>query len=126
MKHLLFLIILFASCTKEVSKPRLRPPHRSIKTVDITIRFYPAYHPLIEGQVYGLDINASEPVRLKTVLYITWEDANYRHQLQPYILSGEKSMRWETMLKIINGAKELKLVKVDGDSNIVYKLKQIL
>lgn len=126
MKPLLFLIILFASCTKEVSKPVLRPPQRSFNTIDVTIKFYAASHQLVNSPVHGLEIRTSQPMKVKTTFHITWQDVNYRHQLEPYVRAGENIIRWETMLPIIKEATDLKLVKVEGDTTIVYRLKQIL
>lgn len=123
----LFLLgFSLTSCTKEVSKPVLRPPQRSVNAVDVTIKFYAASHQLVNNPVHGLEIRTSQPMKVKTTFHITWQDVNYRHQLEPYIRAGENIIRWETMLPIIKEATDLKLVKVDGDTTIVYRLKQIL
>lgn len=126
MKHLLFLIILFASCTKEVSKIELRPPARSFDVVDITIRFYPASHQLVRVPVYGLEIKSSHTMRVATNFFIEWKDKNRTNKLSPFILAGQSTMLWETMIEYDKGASDLRLVKVEGDTTIIYRLKQIL
>lgn len=122
----LMLWFSLTSCTKEVSKPVLRTPQRSVNTVDVTIKFYAANNALVSSPVHGLEIRTSQPMKVKTTFHITWQDVNYRHQLEPYIRAGENIIRWETMLPIIKEATDLKLVKVDGDTTIIYRLKQIL
>lgn len=126
MKHLLlFLIILFASCTKEVSKPiELRLPQRSINTVDVTIKFFVTSHPLAPGNLYGLQIRSSKTLNQQTTFHIEWKDGSRIWQLQPFIHAGQSVMDWHTMIPILNGASDLRLIKVDGDSTIVYRLKQ--
>lgn len=127
MKHLLFLIILFASCTKEAEKPiQLRPPARLLNIVDVTIKFYAASHPFVIGATHALEMRTSQIMKVKTTFHITWQDVNHRIQLEPYIRAGENVIRWETMIPIIKEATDLKLVKVEGDTTIVYRLKQIL
>lgn len=126
MRYLLILLLL-SSCTKEVSKPiELRLPQRSAKTVDVTIKFYAASHQLVNRPVHGLEIRTSQTMKVKTTFHITWQDVNHRNQLEPYIRAGEDVIRWETMLPIIKEATDLKLVKVEGDTTIVYRLKQVL
>lgn len=127
MRNILFLIILFASCTKEVSNPiQLRPPSRSINTVDVTIRFFPTSHPFASGDLYGLEIRANKTLKQQTTFHIEWKDGATRWELQPFIQAGQSAMDWHTMLPIVNGANDLRLIKVDGDTSIVYRLKQIL
>lgn len=125
MKHLLFLIILFTSCTKEVSKPVLRPPARSLNTVDITVKFFATSHPLAKGDLYGLQIRSSHTMRVPTQFWIEWKDGTTKWELRPFILAGQSSMDWHTMIPIVKGASDLKLIKVDGDTTIIYRLKQI-
>ena len=126
MKHLLFLIILFASCTKQAEKPiELKPPARSLSTVDITIKFFPTTHPLVKGDLYGLKINSSHIMRVTTQFWIEWKDGATTWQLRPFIFGSESTMEWHTMIPIVNGASDLRLLRVDGDSTIVYRLKQI-
>lgn len=127
MKHLILLIILFASCTKEAQKPiQLRPPARSLSTVDITVKFFVTSHPLAPGNLYGLQIRSSHTMRVSTQFWIEWKDGATTYQLQPFIQAGQSAMDWHTMIPIEKGASDLKLVRVDGDSSIVYRLKQIL
>lgn len=124
MKPLLFLIILFASCTKEVSKPiELRPPVRSQNTVDVTIRFFPTSHPLVSGDLYGLEIRSSKAMAQRTTFHIEWKDGATTYQLQPFIMANYSAMDWHTMLPIVKGASDLKLIKVEGDTTITYRLK---
>ena len=123
MKHLLFLIILFASCSKEVNNP-LKPPARSFSTVDIFARFYPTSHPFVKGNTYGIEYTLSHTLLVGTLISVKWKDGIETHTLTTPIIAGQSSGRSETMLPIINGPKDLQLVKVDGDSTIVYRLKQ--
>lgn len=127
MKHLILLIILFASCTKEAQKPiQLRPPARSLSTVDITVKFFVTSHPLAPGNLYGLQIRSSHTMRVSTQFWIEWKDGATTWKLSPFIQAGQSAMDWHTMIPIVKGASDLKLVRVDGDSSIVYRLKQIL
>lgn len=127
MKHLLFLIILFTSCTKEVSKPiELRPPQRSVNAVDVTIKFFVTYHPLAPGNLYGLQIRSSHTMRVSTNFHIEWKDGATTWKLSPFIHAGQSAMDWHTMLPIVKGASNLRLTRVEGDTNIVYRLKQVL
>lgn len=126
MKYLLFLIILFASCTKEVGKPiELRLPQRSVNTVDVTIKFFTTSHPLASGNLYGLQIRSSQNMKINTTFHIEWKDGATTWKLRPFIQAGQSAMDWHTMLPIVNGASDLRLIRVDGDTNIVYRLKQI-
>lgn len=124
MKRLLFLIILFASCTKEVPI-ELRPPARSLSTVDITVKFFPTTHPLAIGNLYGLQIRSSHTMRVPTQFWIEWKDGNITWQLRPFIRAWESGVDWHTMIEINKGASDLKLIKVEGDTTITYRLKQI-
>lgn len=125
MKPLIPLLILLASCTKEVSKPvTLRPPQRSIQTVDVTIRFFTTSHPLAPGNLYGLELRSSVPLKQKTTFKIQWKDDSRTWVLEPFILAGYKGMDWHTMLPRVGEVKDLVLLGVD-DNTIVYRLKQI-
>lgn len=124
---LIALIIGLASCNKEAEKPiQLRPPARSLSTVDITIKFFPTTHPLAPGNLYGLQIRSSHKMRVATQFWIEWKDGTTTWQLRPFILANESTMDWHTMIPIVKGASDLRLVKVEGDTTIIYRLKQIL
>lgn len=71
----LMLGFSLTSCTKQAEKPiELKPPARSLSTVDITIKFFPTTHPLVKGDLYGLKINSSHIMRVTTQFWIEWKD----------------------------------------------------
>lgn len=121
------LMFAFTSCTKGVEEPiELKPPTGRPKiAVELSIRFYPSTHPLVKGNVYGVEIKASQILKTHTEISISWKDSIFNYTLIPHIRSGENQIRWETMLPIHKGASDVRLNRVSGDTTLSYQLKVI-
>lgn len=134
MKHLLFIIVLFASCTKEVSKPiQLRLPigrPQLTKTVDVSFKAYPrADRGSRTGYYWTVDITLSEKITQDIRVVFSWDDNGGAKglTLSSNIQANESGLSDQRQYDASSAnakAVNFKLIRVDGESNIVYRLKQ--
>lgn len=118
------IAVFMISCTKEVKTIQLRPPVRPTP-VTVTLKFFPTSHPNINGATYGVTITTDRVMNVTTNFFIEWKDF-WNYSLMPIIQKGYNTNgTHHTMLKIYGKPTDVRLVKVEGDTTLLYTLKVV-
>lgn len=123
MKYLL-IILLLASCTKEVSKPfPVSAPESRPVPVTITVRLWKAQQSWGEGWL----IRITMPEKVKDTVRVTtyWKDAATTYSPTVTIFPNGQEVTAAIWWEAKGEYRDLKLPNVEGEKNVFYTLKVV-
>lgn len=122
-KYILILIVA-VSCSKEQAV-ELKPLANSGDTVNLTLRIYPTTYPLVTRPVYGFELKSSHRLKQPTLFWTSFKDSSFNRQQIIPLLAEKSETKYPSTIEIEKAPTDVRLVKVDGDTTIKYKLKYL-